>query len=114
MDEITTTTTSRVSELHNGRVVTYELDPLDYIEGYASADELEGGDPVRNAAMTRAILGGEAGACRDIVCLNAAAGIAAAGKVETVRDGWDMAQESIDSGRAERALDGLIKMTQAG
>jgi anthranilate phosphoribosyltransferase len=114
MDELTTTTASRVSELRDGRVTTYELDPLDFIEVYADAAELEGGDPATNAAITRDVLSGKVGACRDIVCLNAAAAIVASGKAATLRDGWDMAQTSIDSGRALKALDGLVRVSQAG
>ena len=84
MDELTTTTASRVSELRDGRVTTYELDPLDFIEVYADAAELEGGDPATNAAITRDVLSGKVGACRDIVCLNAAAAIVASGKAATL------------------------------
>jgi anthranilate phosphoribosyltransferase len=112
MDEITTTTTSRVSELSDGSVRTYEFDPLGIIEDYADAAELAGGDPETNAGITRAILEGEAGAKRDIVCLNAAAAIAAGGKADTINEGWALAQESIDSGKARAALDGLIEATQ--
>ncbi len=112
LDEITTTTTSRVSELSDGSVRTYEFDPLGIIEDYADAAELAGGDPETNAGITRAILEGEAGAKRDIVCLNAAAAIAAGGKADTINEGWALAQESIDSGKARAALDGLIEATQ--
>ena len=114
MDELTTTTTSRVSELNNGQVRTYELDPCDFIDDYADADDLAGGDPETNAAITRAILAGEKGAPRDIVCLNAAAAIAAGGKAESLQDGWKLAQESIDSARAKDALSGLIEGTREG
>ncbi len=113
MDEITNTTTSRISELSGGRVRTYEFDPLGLIDDYAEAFELAGGDPETNAAITRAVLDGEKGARRDIVCLNAGAAIAAGGKADTLKDGFAMAQESIDSGKAKAALQGLIKETNA-
>jgi anthranilate phosphoribosyltransferase len=112
MDEITTTTTTRISELVDGSVKTYEFDPLGLIEDYADAADLGGGDPDVNAAITRAILDGETGPKRDIVCLNAAAAIAAGGKADTLKDGWQLAQESIDSGKARAALDGLVAGTQ--
>ncbi len=112
MDEITTTTTTRISELANGSVRTYEFDPLDLIEDYADAADLVGGAPDVNAAITRAILEGEKGPRRDIVCLNAGAAIAAGGKADTLKAGWQLAQEAIDSGKAKAALDGLIAATQ--
>ncbi len=108
MDEITVTTTSRISELNNGTVKTYEFDPRRMIGDYAEPAALEGGDPAVNAAMTSAVLSGEKGAPRDVVCLNAAAAIAAGGKAESMETGWDAACESIDSGRALKALEQLV------
>jgi anthranilate phosphoribosyltransferase len=112
MDELTTTTTSRVSELNQGSVRTYEFDPIDLIEDYADASDLVGGDPETNAGITRSILGGEKGPRRDIVCLNAGAAIAAGGKADSLREGWTLAQESVDSGKALAALEGLVAETQ--
>jgi len=112
MDEITTTTTTRVSELVNGKVHTHEFDPLAFIENYADTSDLAGGDRATNAGITRRVLSGEKGPCRDIVCLNAAAAIAAGGKADNIQHGWKLAQESIDSGKARKALDGLIKATK--
>ena len=112
MDEITTTTTSRVSELADGAVKTYEFDPLTLIEDYADAADLAGGDPETNAEITRGILAGEAGPRRDIVCLNAGAAIAAGGKAASLSEGWKLACESIDSGGAKAALAGLVEATQ--
>ncbi len=108
MDEITVTTTTRISELSAAGVRTYEFDPLTLIDGYADAAELAGGEPAENAAIARAVIGGERGPRRDIVCLNAAAAIVAGGKAETLRDGWIAAQASIDGGGARRALEALI------
>lgn len=113
MDEITTTTTTRVSELHNGTVKTYNLEPLEFVEQYADPAALRGGDPAANAALLRAILSGEKGPRRDIACLNAAAGIAAGGKAIDLRSGFRLACESVDSGRAAAALDGLVRKTNA-
>jgi anthranilate phosphoribosyltransferase len=114
MDEITTTTTTRVSELRDGRVRTYELDPLEFIGDYADAGELAGGTSRENAAITRAVLSGEKGPRRDIVCLNAAAAIVAGGKAETLREGWDLAGQSIDSGSAMKKLEALAAQTAEG
>jgi anthranilate phosphoribosyltransferase len=112
MDELTTTTTSRVSELNQGSVRTYEFDPIGLIDDYADASDLVGGDPEMNAGITRSILGGEKGPRRDIVCLNAGAAIAAGGKADSLREGWSLAQQSIDSGKALAALEGLVAETQ--
>jgi anthranilate phosphoribosyltransferase len=111
MDEITATTTTRMSELNGGRVRTYDFDPAGLIGSYADPADLAGGDPAVNAAMTRRVLEGEKGACRDIVCLNAAAAIVAGGKAADIREGWSLAQESVDSGRAAAALKGLVEAT---
>lgn len=114
MDEITTTDSSRVSELRDGQVKTYDLDPLEFVDEYASPSDISGGDAAANAEITRGILSGAKGPCRDIVCLNAAAAIAAGGKADTLREGWGLAQDSIDSGKAMKALEGLIEGTANG
>jgi len=112
MDEITTTTGTRVSELSGGKVRTYDLDPLTFIDESADSAALAGGDPAANAALTRRVLEGEKGPCRDIVCLNAAAAIVAGGKAEGLQQGWTLAQESIDSGKADSILTGLVAATK--
>jgi len=112
MDEITVTTTTRISELNSGTVKTYEFDPLPLIESYADADALKGGDPETNARILKAVLAGEKGPARDIVCLNAGAAIAAGGKADSIYTGWEVAQASIDSGRAMQALENLVACSQ--
>lgn len=112
MDEITTTALTRVCEVREGKVHTYDLDPLRYFGQYADVDDLKGGGPDVNSAITRRVLGGEKDACRDIVCLNAAAAIVAGGKAADIGAGLEMARESIDSGRALKALKQLISLTR--
>ena len=111
MDEMTTVTATRVSELADGKVRTYEFDPLEFIEDYVKPSEIAGGDSAFNADITRRILDGEKGPCRDIVCLNAAAAIVAGGKAADIREGWTAACESIDTGKAKAALEGLVKVS---
>ncbi len=108
MDEITTTAPTRVSELVDGRVKTYELDPLRFIDDYATADDLMGGDAEKNAGIIRSVLQGEKSPARDIVCLNAAAAIVAGEKVDSLDAGWKIANEAIDSGAAAGALEKLV------
>jgi anthranilate phosphoribosyltransferase len=113
MDEITTTTTTRISELNGGRVRTYDFDPLEFIEAYAKPSDLAGGDPAMNAAITRSVLAGQKGPARDIVCLNAAAAIVAGGKAVDMKEGWKLANEAVETGKAAQVLDGLIKSSRA-
>jgi anthranilate phosphoribosyltransferase len=112
MDELTTTTSSRVSELKaDGAIQTYELDPSTIIEDLPSLEELAGGTPEENASITKAILSGEKGPKRDIVCLNAAAAIFAGGKADSLKDGFAAAEKSIDDGQALDKLEKLITVS---
>lgn len=112
MDEITVTGTTRISELRDGSIRTYNFDPLSVMEDYAPLASLAGGDATVNAKITRAILEGETGPRRDIVCLNAAAGLIAGGKANDFEDGFRFAGAAIDSGKALKALEGLVAATQ--
>ena len=107
LDEITTTTTTQVSELVAGEVNTYTLDPTELGIPAAQPSDLKGGTPEENAEMTLSILRGEKGPKRDIVLLNAAAAIVAGGKTADIAAGLAAAAESIDSGRALEKLEGL-------
>ena len=107
LDEITTTTTTQVSELSDGEINTYMLDPTELGIPTAQASDLKGGTPEENAEMTLSVLRGEKGPKRDIVLLNAAAAIVAGGKAADIAAGLAAAAESIDSGRALERLEGL-------
>ena len=107
LDEITTTTTTQVSELVGGEVNTYTLDPRGLGIPTAQPSDLQGGAPEENAEMTLSVLRGEKGPKRDIVLLNAAAALVAGGKAEDLTAGLAAAAESIDSGRALEKLEGL-------
>ncbi len=100
MDEITVTGKTTVSEIKDGRVETYELDPKDYGFEYASAEELKGGQGEANAEITRDILSGKTGAKRDIVLLNAGAAIYVGGKADSIKEGIEIAKDTIDKGLA--------------
>ena len=107
LDEITTTTTTQVSELSDGAVNTYTLDPTELGIPTAQPGDLKGGTPEENAEMTLSVLSGEKGPKRDIVLLNAAAAIVAGGKAADIAAGLAVAEESIDSGQALERLEGL-------
>jgi anthranilate phosphoribosyltransferase len=113
MDEITLTTTTRCSELRDGRIKTYDIDPMNYFENLCSRADLEGGTPADNAAITHAILAGKLhGPKRDIVLINAAASLLAANQVDDMKAGIRRAGESINSGAALDKLERLIAFSR--
>lgn len=112
LDEFSTVGRTQVAELNKSRVRTYEVKPGDYGLKKARPGDLSGGDAKFNAVLTRKILNGsETGARRDIVLLNAAAGLVVAGKAKSVKQGLELARKSIDSGSALEKLNDLIKYT---
>jgi anthranilate phosphoribosyltransferase len=111
LDDITTTTTTRVSELQNGTVKTYTLDPTTLGIPRAAPEALLGGAPEENAEIIVNMLKGEKGPKRDIVVLNAGAAIVASGKVDSLDAGIGLASESIDSGAALAKLEELKLMS---
>lgn len=113
LDEITLTGPSRVSELADSEVRTYEIEPGDFGIDRAGAAALEGGDPAANAAILREVLDGGSGPRTDVVLLNAAAALAAAGVAADLAGGIEAARESIASGRARQALDRLVEVSNA-
>ena len=113
LDDITTTTTTRVSELRNGTVKTYTLDPTTLGIPRAEPEVLLGGAPEENAEIIVNLLKGEKGPKRDIVVLNAGAAIVASGKVDSLDAGIELASESIDSGEALAKLRALKSMSNS-
>ena len=112
LDEATVSAETRVSELKDGLINTYNLDPVDIFGEAYDPGALMGGSPAENAAITRDILAGRDGARRKIVLLNAALAIMAGGKADNVREGMDLAAQCIDSGAALNKLDALIAATR--
>ena len=110
MDEISTLGATRITELRDGESRTYGLTPEEVGLRRARPEELAGGTPEENAELLVAILNGREGAPREIVLLNAAAAIAAAGLADTLSDGIALAREAVDSGRALRTLRELQEM----
>lgn len=109
MDEITLTGPSRCSELKDGTIRTYDIDPLNYFPDTCTPDDLAGGDPTENALITRGILDGSIhGHKRNITLLNAAASLLAANKADSIADGITKAANAIDSGAALEKLNSLI------
>ena len=112
MDEMTTTTLTRVSELSDQTIRSFDLDPLDFFDDYASPEELKGGDVRENADITLNILKGDKGPKRDIVLLNSGAALVAADMADNIKQGIDLAAQSIDSGKALDKLNALAQYTK--
>jgi anthranilate phosphoribosyltransferase len=111
MDELTTTGTSVVAELKDGKVRSFEVKPEDLGLARASRQALSGGDPAGNAERMQALLHGEKGPLRDIVLLNAGAALMVAGQARDHREGLDLAALSIDGGKAAAALAHMVAIT---
>ncbi len=113
LDEITTTGTTHAALLDAGRVRTLALDPSELGVPRAAPGELRGGDAAANAAIVRAVLGGEAGPRREIVCVNAAAALWVADAAPDLAEGLRLARLSLDSGAARERLARLVEATAA-
>ncbi len=113
MDELSTSGPSRVIEVMDGDRRDYDLDIADLGLARAPLEAVAGGDPQRNAAIAREVLAGVAGPRRDIVLLNSAACLRAAGLAGSLRDGIDLAAATIDSGRAGEKLDQWVRVSNA-
>ncbi|TGY37660.1 anthranilate phosphoribosyltransferase [Microbacterium laevaniformans] len=122
LDELTTTGHSRVWEISRGDIHEHDLDPRDLGIPLAEIDDLLGGDAQHNAEVVRRVLDGEKGAVRDIVLLNAAAGIVSYDLfrdatqmqlpiVERLADARDRAAAAIDDGSARGVLDRWVEAT---
>jgi anthranilate phosphoribosyltransferase len=113
LDELTTTGISHVAALDGGKISTFKISPKNAGLPEAKAEDLSGGDATENAAHIRAVLGGQQGAFRNVVLLNAAAALLVAGKAKTLREGVALAAQSIDSGKARAVLEALVKLSHA-
>ena len=111
LDEITITGVTRVAETREGSVRSYEIEPEEFGMSRGKLADLAGGDASQNAAIIRAVLSGEKSPRRDVVLLNAAGALVAAGKAEHIAQAVPLAAESIDSGAAAHKLDALARFS---
>ena len=109
LDEITTTGPTLAFEIREGKVERRTLEPADFAVRTASPEDLRGGGKERNCEIARSVLEGAQGPQRDIVLVNAAAALVAAGKVETFLEGMAIAAVSIDTGAAKAKVEALAK-----
>jgi anthranilate phosphoribosyltransferase len=108
LDEITISAPTRIGEVREGRVHTYEVTPEEFGLSRASLDKISGGDAALNAQLIRDVLEGKKSARRDVVLLNAAAALVAAGRTDHLGDAVPLAERAIDSGAAAAKLQALV------
>ena len=106
LDEITITGPTRIAEVREGTIRTYEVTPEEFDMQRGTIDDISGGDAPANACIIRDVLAGKKSARRDVVLLNAAAALVAAGKADHLMDALPLASRSIDSGAAAEKLRG--------
>lgn len=111
LDEITISGPSKVGEVRDGRVRVYEVEPEDVGLQRAPLSEIMGGDAQQNAAIISAVLAGERSCRRDVVVLNAAAALVAAGHADRISEAVPLAAYAIDSGHARQRLQLLVEFT---
>jgi anthranilate phosphoribosyltransferase len=111
LDEITITGPTRIAEVREGNVRSYEVTPEEFGIKRAQLEDISGGDAEANAAIIREILAGSKSARRDVVLLNAAAALVAAGRADHLGNALPLAAQSIDSGAAAAKLDALVQFT---
>lgn len=111
LDEITITGPTRIAEVRDGTVRSYEVVPEELGVGRARLEHIAGGDAAENAAIVLELLSGKKSPRRDVVLLNCAAALVAAGRVDHLADGIPLAEESIDSGAAAGKLACLVNFT---
>ncbi len=114
MDELTVTGTTKVAELNNGEVNVFDIEPADAGVGTHPFEAIKGGDATVNARALRDVLDGDRNAYRDVVLMNAGAGLLIAGLAETLRQGAQKAAAAIDDGSAKATLARLVEVSQAG
>lgn len=111
LDEITITGTTRIAEAREGSVRSYEVEPEEFGMTRGTLQDISGGDAGQNAAIIRDVLSGKKSPCRDVVLLNAAAALVAAGRADHIEQGVPIAARSIDSGVASGKLAALVRFS---
>jgi anthranilate phosphoribosyltransferase len=113
LDEITITGPTRIAEVRERTVRTYEVTPEEFGMERGTIDDISGGDAATNASIIRDVLAGTQSPRRDVVLLNAAAALVAACKADRLADALPLASKSIDSGAAAEKLQALVEFTNA-
>ena len=111
LDEITLSTNTQVWELQEGKVSQYTISPVDFGLDQQSIDPVRVNTVNESVSKLQNVLSGESGPEREIVLLNTAAALMVSGTTNSLRDGFEIAAESIDSGRAKSKLDSLVNLS---
>ena len=111
LDEISLSAPTKVCEIRDGWFKSFTITPEDFGFERCSKDELKGGTPQENAAITRGILNGEKGPKRNAVLMNAGAALYIGGKADSMKEGIKVAEELIDSGKAAKTLESIIEIS---
>ena len=109
LDEISLSAPTKICEINKGSLTTYEIKPEDFGLTRCEKQDLAGGDPKENAAITLAILNGEKGPKTDAVLLNAGAALYIGDKADSIQEGIDLARNLIESKRALKVLEDFIR-----
>ncbi|MBC8247077.1 MAG: anthranilate phosphoribosyltransferase [Deltaproteobacteria bacterium] len=112
LDEISVCAATRVSELNDGQIRTYDIHPEHFFDDTAEPEDLKGGDPDVNAEITLGILKGAKGPCRNVILLNSAAALVAADVAKDLENGVEISKDAIDKGAALEKLNELIDYTR--
>lgn len=112
LDELTTTAKTKVAELKDELITEYEISPDELGLPESTLDKLKGGTPEENAAIVYEILNGKTGPARDIVVLNAGAGLYVAEVVASIKEGIALAEKVIDEGKAIDVLNRFVSFSQ--
>ncbi|MCT4598017.1 MAG: anthranilate phosphoribosyltransferase [Vallitalea sp.] len=113
LDELTITCNSKVTELNHNEIITYEISPETYGINLSTIDDIVGDSAIENAEIIKNIFNGEKGSKRDILTLNAGAGIYIAGKADSIEQGINIAQNIIDTNKANEKLEQFIKYSNS-
>jgi anthranilate phosphoribosyltransferase len=113
LDEVSISARTRVSRFKDGEVRDFHIEPEDFGIWRSEADHIRGGEKEENAAITLSIFRGEEGPRRDIVLMNSAVALLAAGKTEDFKTAFAMAEDSIDSGRALKKLEAVKRVSNS-
>jgi anthranilate phosphoribosyltransferase len=113
LDELSISAPTKVFDVRDGHVTDYELTPEDVGLTRADPDTVRGGTVERNLQFARSVLAGESGPSRDVVLLNAAAGLVVAGLAGEIREGIGLAADLIDSGRVQSKLEEIKSISAA-